>query len=357
MNRSVCLVWIVIAVVAGCASDDSASTARWSSRARDIAQQRLAAAREAQPPEVLVPQYTLAPSPLVAEERRDGNADPAVGGYRRPTVVPLALLHLAADTPAGQEPTRSEAPSADAEEAGIERGPLTGFRETVKRDLIELPGSLWEDTKRVYTDPLNVVFLVGAGGASLALRPEVDDDIEDYYDRHHTLKHDWRDAFGAAGNPGTHFAMAGAWYLAGQQLQDAKTYEVGKRMFSALTITGLSTMLLKVAANTESPNGEELAWPSGHVSSTMAMATVLNDAYGPVVGVPMFGLTALVGLERLDSGEHHFSDLVFGAALGWVVAETVMKEHRPEIFGGEIAPYVDPVNNNAGVAWIKTLGQ
>jgi len=113
---------------------------------------------------------------------------------------------------------------------------------------------------------------------------------------------------------------------------------------------------LKVAANTESPNGENLAWPSGHVSSTMAMATVLNHAYGPLVGIPMFGLTGLVGLERLDSGEHHFSDLVFGAALGWVVAETVMKEHPPELLSGQLVPYVDPVGQNAGIAWVKTLG-
>ena len=86
------------------------------------------------------------------------------------------------------------------------------------------------------------------------------------------------------------------------------------------------------------------------------MATVLNDAYGPAVGIPMFALTGLVGLERLDSGEHHFSDLLFGAALGWVVAETIMTEHRPQIFGGDIVPYVDPVHNNAGLAWVKTLG-
>ena len=89
----------------------------------------------------------------------------------------------------------------------------------------------------------------------------------------------------------------------------------------------------------------------------MAMATVLNAAYGPLVGVPMFGLTALVGIERLDDGEHYLSDVVFGAVLGWVVAETIMKEHRPEIFGGEIVPYVDPVNGGAGVGWLKSLGQ
>jgi membrane-associated phospholipid phosphatase len=241
-------------------------------------------------------------------------------------------------------------------EAEIVRGPLPGFRDTLNRDLKELPGLLWHDTKAVYGNPWNVLFLVGAGGVSVALRPEVDDKIEDHYREHHTFSGDWPDAFGAMGNPATHFALAGAWYLIGQQAEDAKTYEVGKRMISALTITGVSTMLLKVAACTEAPNGEDFAWPSGHVSSTMALATVLNHAYGPLVGVPMYGLTALVGIERLDDEEHHFSDVVFGAALGWVVAETVMKEHHPEIFGGEVVPYVDPAGRNAGIAWVKSLG-
>lgn len=271
-------------------------------------------------------------------------------------VAAAPVTRWVADAPTDETGPKDRAAATETEPAEIERGPLPGFRETLKRDLKEFPGLLWEDTKSVYTDPLNLIFLLGAGGASAALRPEVDDDIEDYYDRHHSLKEDWRDAFGAAGNPAIHFALAGTWYLVGQQAQDDKTYEVGKRMISALIINGVSVNLLKVAANTESPNGEDWAWPSGHVSSTMVVATVLNDAYGPLVGVPMFGLTGLVALERIDSDEHHFSDVVFGAAMGWVVAETIMKEHRPEIFGGDIVPYVNPDGSNAGIAWVRPLG-
>jgi len=331
--------WVLMVAVTGCASHDRLPAARWSTRAQGAAAERLATApgspkwaRGMHPPE---PRVT----------------DPFwTSDVARP--LELGRTRLVVDRP------HSEIASAQAETrpAAVERGPLPGFFETVRGDLRETPGLLWADTRRVYTDPLNVVFLIGAGGASAALRPEVDDDIEDYYDQHHTFKEDWRDAFGAAGNPATHFALAGAWYLAGQRVQDAKTYEVGKRMFSVLTITGLSTLLLKAAANTEAPNGEELAWPSGHVSSTTAMATVLNEAYGPLVGVPMFGLSGLVAVERLDSGEHHFSDLVFGAALGWLVAETVMHEHHPEVFGGEVVPYVDVMSSGAGLAWVKTLG-
>lgn len=245
---------------------------------------------------------------------------------------------------------------ADTQPAPMDRGPLPGFFDTVRRDLEEAPGLLWHDTKKVFGDPANLVFLLGAGGASAAVRYTVDDRIEDHYDRHRSFGGDWPDTFATLGNPIVHFAAAGVWYLAGQQMQDIKTYEVGKRAFSALAISGATTLLLKAAACTDSPNGEAFAWPSGHVSSTMALATVLHNAYGPLVGVPMFGLTGLVAVQRMDYGEHHFSDVIFGAALGWVVAETIMKEHRPEVFGGEIVPYADPANGSAGVAWVKTLG-
>ena len=316
---------IVVCVEAfGCTARLDHGTVDWSEHARRTAAMRLASA----------PAAISAPS--------DGSLTTAC---IHPAVSADHKVHLAADGAATATEPASER----------EAGPLPGFWETVKRDVKAAPRGLWDDTKATFGNKYNVLFLLGAGGASAALRPEVDDDVEDYYDDHHSFKEDWRDAFGAIGNPGTHFALAGLWYLAGQQGQDVKTYEVGKQTFGALSITGLTTLLLKAATNTTAPNGENFGWPSGHVSSSMAFATVMNDAYGPVVGVPLFGLTALVGVERLDSGEHHLSDVVFGAALGWVVAETVMTEHQPELFGGRLVPYADPVGGSAGLAWVKSF--
>jgi len=251
----------------------------------------------------------------------------------------------------------SDEPAAPSTQQGepSPRDPLPSLRETVVRDLKRLPEGLWQDTKRVYTDPTNVVVLLTAGGAALALRPEVDDDIEDKYDRSHSFSEPWRDTFGVLGNPGTHFALAGAWYLLGAEKRDAKTYQVGRTLMNALIINDLSTLLLKVACNTESPNGENLAFPSGHVSSTACLAAVMHEAYGPWVGIPLYGLTGLVAVERMDDREHAFSDVVFGAALGWVIGHTVATGHRPEIFGGQIVPYADPVNRSSGLAWIKSF--
>lgn len=321
----------------------------WSQRAGEIAAARLTAAEHRKPAA-----DARADTANALPVRRTESTNPRLS-------TELRSLRLAVDAQAESRPADKPGPAetdpegAAANEQAIQRGPLPGFWETVKRDVKESPQVLWNDTKAVYGNPWNLAFLVGAGGVSVALRPEADDDIEDHFRKHHTFGRDEINTLDWVGNPAAGFVMAGTWYLAGQVAQDAKTYEVGKKLASALIITDVSTVLLKVSANTESPNNTNYGWPSGHMSSTMAVATVVYDAYGPWVGVPAYGVAALEGIQRLDSREHHLSDVVFGAALGWVVAHTVMKEHAPEIFGGELVPYVDPSSRASGVAWIKSF--
>lgn len=340
----------LVAILGGCEVDGRGSV-DWSQRAAQATSTRLASAG------------AVAAEPCGREPRtHGGRAD--VNIYPAEELL-FSLAAQQSEEAAGEMVDEDGSPADEpilageesTEPAAVDRGPLPGFRETLKRDLRLMPEVLWSDTKAAFGDPWNLVLLASAGGASIALRTtNADDHVDEHYRRHSFYNSCGADTFGALGNPATHFALAGAFYLAGQQLQDDKTYEVGRKLFNALTITGLTTMALKVAAWDRSPNGEWGAWPSGHTSSTMAMATVLNGAYGPLIGVPMFGLTGLVAIERMDSREHWLSDVVFGAVLGWVVGETVVKEHRPELLGGEIVPYIDPVNGGAGVAWLKTLG-
>jgi len=328
----------------GCTSAPGSNPDRFAQRAHDVAEARLTAHR-AEPSAV-----TGRPHEGHGAESR--SAIPAAWDATSGASYRLAAANI------GSAPEVNDDSSAhiDAPATQPAGGPLPGFRETLARDLQSFPRELWSDTKSVYGNPWNLAFLLGAGGTSVTFRETLDDRIEDRYDERHTMSSGWRESSGAMGNPITHFAMAGLWYVAGQQFQDVKTYETGKRMVNALTITGLSTLLLKGAASTESPNGENHAWPSGHVSSTMAMATVLHHAYGPLVGVPMFGVTGLVAVQRLDTREHHFSDVVFGAALGWVVAEQIMKDRPVEVGGGQIVPYADPASGHAGIAWVRPLG-
>jgi hypothetical protein len=233
-------------------------------------------------------------------------------------------------------------------------GPLPGLWDTIKRDVRSMPGDLWDDTKKVYTSAPNLLILGLAYGGNLAVQESgVDGTVEDHLHNHDIFSGGVNDTFGALGNPGTHFALAGAWYLIGQQTQNEKTYEVGKTLFSALIINGVSTMAGQVATWDDGPNGEWGSFPSGHTSSTFCFASVMHEAYGPLVGVPLYGLGALVAIERLDDDEHYLSDVLMGAVLGTVIGHTVAGEHELKLFGGEILPYADPNTGSTGVAWVR----
>jgi hypothetical protein len=226
---------------------------------------------------------------------------------------------------------------------------------SLKQDLKDTPTLLWRDTKRVYTNPVGLGLLLTAGGASLALRPHVDETIEDKFDRAHTCSEGWRDTADVLGHPLLHLGLAGAWYATGLRAEDAKTYNVGKALLSALIINDLSTVALKVAANASRPNGDNLGWPSGHTSSSFALASVMHRSYGAGVGVPLYALAGWVAFERMDDREHFFSDVVFGGVMGLVIGHTVAEGHLPEIAGGVVLPYSDPSTGSTGIAWCKSM--
>lgn len=244
-----------------------------------------------------------------------------------------------------------------AENGGSEgRGPLPDFSDTLARDVRAMPGDLWDDTKAVYGRAPNLLILGLTYGGSLALQETgPDDSIEDSYRHNQVLSGGSREAFNFLGHPGLHFALAGSWYLFGQTTQNDRTYEVAKTLFSALIINGLSTMTGQLASWDRAPNGEWGTFPSGHTSSTFTLASVMHDAYGPLVGVPLYGLGVLVAMSRLEDGEHYFSDVVMGGVMGLVIGHTVSGEHDLELFGGKILPFADPNTGSSGIAWVKEL--
>lgn len=247
------------------------------------------------------------------------------------------------------------APGSPTTQTAAERGPPPGFFETLVRDGKRTPRELWRDTKNVYTNTPNLVILGLAGAASIALHPEVDHQIARHFEHHHILQSGARSTFEILGNPGIHWAVAGTMYIASQQFQATKEYEVARTLASALIINDLTTMAFKAAAWQKDPSGVYFGWPSGHTSSTMTVAAVVHQAYGPLAATPLYGVTTLVAIERLDDHDHWFSDVIFGGVMGWVIGHTVAGGRLPEINGGQIVPYVDPVTGAAGVAWWKSF--
>ncbi|HUS73652.1 MAG TPA: phosphatase PAP2 family protein, partial [Sedimentisphaerales bacterium] len=105
----------------------------------------------------------------------------------------------------------------------------------------------------------------------------------------------------------------------------------------------------------ETPNGKRWAWPSGHTSSSFTVAAVLDEFYGPKVGIPAYAVASVVAYRMMDTGDHWASDVVFGATLGWVVGHTIAGKHKKlEIAGFTVLPYMGNGDGpTAGISLVK----
>jgi len=226
------------------------------------------------------------------------------------------------------------------------RGPAYpgDFWRSLGRDAKEFLPMVWDDTKATATNCCSLTLLGAAVAAGAAMHEDNgDDQVERHFTKHGSQLNTFWDSVGdAGGNPGTHFALAGAMYVYGSLRGDTKTYEVSKTLLSALAINGVVTLIGKGAAHTESPNGDENGWPSGHTSSSFCVATVLYDSYGPWVGVPAYAFAAFVGYERIDARNHDFSDVISGALIGIAIGHAVAGNHRLKVLGMDVLPYADP---------------
>lgn len=78
----------------------------------------------------------------------------------------------------------------------------------------------------------------------------------------------------------------------------------------------LATEVLKYTVNSTRPNGGDHSFPSGHTSMAFSGAGYLRVRYGWKVGLPFELLAASVGFARVQSHDHHWYDVVAGAAIG-----------------------------------------
>jgi hypothetical protein len=217
----------------------------------------------------------------------------------------------------------------------------TGWVEAAQADLDGLGNRLKEDVKATFYRGDTMAVLACAGLASVAMNQgSADDDVADYFDENSTFSDFDDGVLWVIGTPVTHFAGAAVWYALSAERQDDLNRRRAMTMLSALTIAGAVTGGLKAIRHNHQPDGSGWAWPSGHTSSSIAVASVLQEFYGLKVGLPAYAVAGLVGWRMMDDGDHWASDVLFGATLGWVVGHAVAQRHSsPETAGFEVLPY------------------
>jgi hypothetical protein len=230
------------------------------------------------------------------------------------------------------------------------------FLESAKADAARFPGEVIQSSKDTFFNRNNITALLLAGGASIAMNnTDADKNIAENFERHHIFHGLVDESFNIIGSPETHFAATGFWYALSADEQDAFNKERAMTMMTALSITALTTVGLKAIRDNDTPNGKRWAWPSGHTSSSFTVASVLDEFYGPRVGIPAYALATLVAYRMMDTGDHWASDCVFGATLGWVVGHTVAGKHKElEIANFQVLPYMGGYDGLAmGVSLVR----
>ena len=212
---------------------------------------------------------------------------------------------------------------------------------SAKADALRLPDAIWKDSKDTFLQRDNLLALALAGGASIAMNnTEADENLDRGDEKPLVFRGLADESFNIIGSPATHFAAAGLWYALSVENADDLNKERAWVMLRALSVTGITTVGLKAARGNSTPNGKKWAWPSGHTSSSFAVASVLDEFYGPQVGIPAYAAASLVGWRMMDTGDHWASDVLFGATLGWVVGHSIAGKHKEvELAGFQVLPY------------------
>lgn len=162
--------------------------------------------------------------------------------------------------------------------------------------------------------------LVGTG-ATLAFLP-FDEELSE------RANGSWED-LGATGHTvgGTVAAVLnGGLLLAAPFVQNEKYRAFSFTLAQTLVVNNSLLFALKLSIRRTRPDQEDdHSFPSGHMSNNIAMATLFQHYYGAKLGIPMYIVAAFVGASRVEAGKHFPSDVVFGAALGYIAAKTAIR--------------------------------
>lgn len=171
-------------------------------------------------------------------------------------------------------------------------------------------------------------FLIGTG--AIAVSTQWDTNVKDYFSKEFRFS----TAANIASDAGNGYAMVPVTlglFIIGLHSHNEKFHRMSYALTEGMLLNTIITETVKVTSERERPNGSnDLSFPSGHSSSAFMFATVLQRYYGWKVGVPAYLGASFIGVSRLEKNVHFLSDVVAGAAFGYLVGRTVSRDaHRP----------------------------
>ena len=241
-------------------------------------------------------------------------------------------------TPAAAQTTDPPTPPEAAQTAGQETAVPPGA------SVLSLFLDLGNDFKHLPSRETALILGV-AGGLSLAAQRE-DADITRSFSGSETIEEVLEP--GEFGGGALQIAAAAGTYALGRGFHNPHISLVGADLIRSQIVNGALTQAIKLAVDRQRPDGRRYSFPSGHVSSSMATAAVLQRHFGWRLGIPAYALAGMVGGSRLQLNRHYLSDEIFGAAIGLVAGRTTTIGRGRANFA--ITPFAD--NGTAGIGFV-----
>jgi membrane-associated phospholipid phosphatase len=235
-----------------------------------------------------------------------------------PVLFSLVLLAGASAVAAEARPPGEVPPTA---------ADLTRFlpREELERDgrrtLGQLPKNLGRSFSGVFAKDSLAPLLVGTAAASFAR-------FADPSTRSHLVGHAPGISRAASTAGGASFMLPATLglFAAGRFTESGRFRAFSYDATQAVVVnTVYTTALKRLAARTRPDGSDRLSFPSGHTSTAFAWATVAQAHYGWKAGAPSYLAAGAIGLSRITNDKHHLSDVISGAAIGYVTGRAVIR--------------------------------
>ena len=206
-------------------------------------------------------------------------------------------------------------------------------------DMRHLPRHIWEDVQALPDWKNAAALALGAGFAAYAREDRWDDDVRrdvrNHPDRFGRTANDVLDIV-ASGY--TFYALSAATYGASLFVENERLHDFSLDMVSALTMELPVVFAMKKAFHTRRPNGGSDGFPSGHMAAAASFGALLNRYYGPYAGAAGSAFAGIVAFHRIDARKHDLSDVIFGAALGYVAGRTAGSVDELPLLKAQLLP-------------------
>ena len=229
-------------------------------------------------------------------------------------VVWLGLTVAAAETPAPDEPV---------DPAAVERQESQQQeREQREPTLKQFPIELVRNFGALFAKDNAVPLLIGGLATGVATVPK--DRLEGYFrDKEPSPFRHPGDIVGAKWVTGP--ALAGC-LLISRTTENTRFRSYAYSLSQGYVLSQALVTGVKRVVQSERPNGHNNAsFPSGHTAGAFAWAAVTSHHYGKKLGIPAYMAAVYMGYARMDDRAHRLTDVVAGAAIGYIIGRTVSR--------------------------------